>query len=314
MALPAAKQEEIGLFYNPKVAKLRTAYDKAANQQNLILVPIVVATIAIAGIIAFNTGSIGGAIPILIFGTAGSFVAKIQLLTRLNKKFNQRYKTEVIHPSLKMQYPDIEYKPDIGFGQKAIARTKLIDPKANQIASSDYIKYTVGNTIVQFSNVLASQTSRNNDTELFRGAIMAIAFNKYFQGEYLLVDRSYRSIASVLYHALGGAGKAIELESPEFNKVFALYGKSEQQARYILSPALMQKILDLQQHTKAPLSFSFRGQMMYIAIPMKHQLFSMHNSSQYHTQRYIINQLAVFERLLHIVEELDLNTRIWSRE
>jgi len=109
-------------------------------------------------------------------------------------------------------------------------------------------------------------------------------------------------------------GQLIKLEDPEFEKYFVVYGDDQIEARYILSPSLMARIVDFREKTGQKIYLSFVGSMVFVAIPYTRNLFeprifqTMLDFSQ--IQEYFEDlQLAI-----SIVDEMDLNTRIWSKQ
>lgn len=108
-------------------------------------------------------------------------------------------------------------------------------------------------------------------------------------------------------------GQLIKLEDPEFERMFAVYGDDQIEARYILSTSLMERMLNFRKDTGKAIQFSFVGSKIYIAIPYTKKLF----------EPKIFNTLLDFEPVhkyfkdlqlaIGVVEELNLNTRIWSK-
>jgi hypothetical protein len=105
------------------------------------------------------------------------------------------------------------------------------------------------------------------------------------------------------------------LEDPEFEKHFVVYGTDQVEARYILSTALMQRILTLRNKVNKGISLSFIDSHVYIGLPIDRNLFeppalwqSIDNYKQIEEYHYLVSLCMT------IVEVLDLNTRIWTKE
>jgi hypothetical protein len=109
-------------------------------------------------------------------------------------------------------------------------------------------------------------------------------------------------------------GQLIKLEDPQFEKEFVVYGDDQVEARYILSPSLMSRIVDYKQKTGKRIYLSFVGSTIFVAIWIGRNLF----------EPRIFKTLLDFEPIrqyyedlkiaIEIVEDLNLNVRIWSKE
>lgn len=106
-------------------------------------------------------------------------------------------------------------------------------------------------------------------------------------------------------------GKA-ELENKDFEDLYDVYGDDQQEIRYLLTPSLMEKLVDLQLKTKYNINISFVKSKIFIAIPFAEALFEANLFESINKTLKIHYQLL--ELVIGIVEELDLNTRIWTKK
>lgn len=60
---------------------------------------------------------------------------------------------------------------------------------------------------------------------------------------------------------------------PDLKKEFCVYSDDQVEARYILSPSLIERIVDFKQKWDTKVYLSFRDSKVYIAIKMKKNLF-----------------------------------------
>ena len=109
-------------------------------------------------------------------------------------------------------------------------------------------------------------------------------------------------------------GNLVKLENPEFEKKFAVYSTDEQECRYILTPSMMERLLEMTKRIKFKVAVSFRNNQVYIAVFNNLDLFepavfgSLLKEEDY---RIIINMMKL---MTGIIEDLNLNTRIWTKE
>lgn len=104
--------------------------------------------------------------------------------------------------------------------------------------------------------------------------------------------------------------KKIIMDDTKFNRIFEVYSTDATNAMYILSPALMKRILSLKWHLNFPISISFVGSKIYIFIDTGKDNFEPNiDISAIKSDRIIKTELLHF---LGIVKTLNLNTRIWK--
>ena len=104
--------------------------------------------------------------------------------------------------------------------------------------------------------------------------------------------------------------KKIVMDDTKFNRTFEVYSTDAINAMYILSPALMKRILSLKWHLNFPISISFVGSKIYIFIDTGKDNFEPNiDISAIKLDRIIKTELSHF---LSIVKTLNLNTRIWK--
>ncbi len=99
----------------------------------------------------------------------------------------------------------------------------------------------------------------------------------------------------------------------EFEKAFVVSSTDQIEARYILSPSMMRRLLDLRARHDNELHISFIANRIYLALPQHSDLFEPPSLRTPLTIGAVRRIIADLQSVLCIVEELDLNTRIWSK-
>ena len=106
----------------------------------------------------------------------------------------------------------------------------------------------------------------------------------------------------------------IRLENPEFEQAFVVHGGDQVEARYILTPDMQDRLLDLRKWFGKDIRIAFHQSRMHLTIPNSDNWFEpdinrpASDTSQMHT---FLHQMTSIFRL---VEMLDLNTRIWTKQ
>jgi hypothetical protein len=110
------------------------------------------------------------------------------------------------------------------------------------------------------------------------------------------------------------ANELIKLEDPEFERLFAVYGTDQIEARYILSTSLMQRLVELQKKVQRELRVSFVDDNVYIAISSKNKnLFEPRIFRSLVNFQPILEYFETLQMMIGIVEDLNLNRRIWKQ-
>ena len=152
-----------------------------------------------------------------------------------------------------------------------------------------------------------SEERKINIKGIFKGIIFVADFNKEFHG---MTQVTSISQSSFLNEVIGGR---IQMEDAKFNNKFDVYSTDEVEARYILSPNLMERLLALNKKFNTKIQIAFSKSDVIILIDSKHNNFEAKLFSAI-TDSHINKDYQVANDLLSIVDELNLNTRIWTKE
>ncbi|MBN2683643.1 MAG: DUF3137 domain-containing protein [Pontiellaceae bacterium] len=102
------------------------------------------------------------------------------------------------------------------------------------------------------------------------GAVIVADFNKHFHGRTYILPDTAEKMFGRFGQKLQGIGKShgelVKMEDPVFEREFAVYSSDQVEARYILSPALMRRMLELRRKAGDNVYFSFCGGNVNIAI------------------------------------------------
>ena len=107
-------------------------------------------------------------------------------------------------------------------------------------------------------------------------------------------------------------GELVKMDDPEFEKLFVVYSKDQIEARYILSTSLMKRIIDFKKKTKKDIYLSFINNKIFVAISYYKNLFEPRIFSTLINFDLIKEYYEDMVIAIGIVEELNLNTRIWA--
>lgn len=243
-----------------------------------------------------------------------------------SKELSSRFKSEVIQKMVKFVDEGLHYQSAHGISQSEFMQSKIFLTSGDRYMSEDLVSGTLGSTAIRFSEVHAQRREKRRDGDsgsarteyvtIYRGILFIADFNKHFKGRTVVLadvaESTFGSFGTMFQRMNQMRDPLIKLENPEFEKAFAVYGTDPVEAHYILSPALMQRIMAFRSKS-GKIELSFVDSKLFVSIPTSENLFEYRifgNSTNYtHLDKYHDYLLLI----TGIVEELNLNNRIWTK-
>jgi hypothetical protein len=269
------------------------------------------------------------------FGLSGRFPMMVAVLSvpvvtflyrLLISDYVHAFKVNVIQKIIDYIDPNLTYCPEGHVPKWQIVASRIFSKHPDRVRGDDLVQGRVGETNMQFSEVHAQakhETTSSNGTRnrrwstIFRGLFFVADFNKKFQGKTLVLpDTAERVLGNMgsFFQSLNPArGELVKMEDPDFEKHFVVYGDDQIEARYILSTSLMRRILEFRKKTGRRICLSFVSSHVYVAIPYRRRLFEPRVFRSILGFKDIEQYLEDFRVFTGIVEDLNLNTRIWTK-
>ena len=224
--------------------------------------------------------------------------------------YRVRFKHEVAAEVFKIVCPTASYAPLEGIAEAVFDEPGLFNTRGG-FKSDDRVRGRIGQTPFEAADVSRSYSTGGKNSRtvvVFRGLFFHLDFNKTLRGV-TLVDPDAANGTSIGDRS--GLTR-VTLENPAFDAKFAVYASDEVEARYILTPAMMERILALQSRTEKNVHLAFKGNRAYLGVNYGRPLFEPGIAAS--TSVDAIHEMAAHFALADgIVHELDLNTRIWTK-
>lgn len=229
------------------------------------------------------------------------------------KELTAHYKREIVPQFVRRFCEAGRYEPNDGIRIHTFVSSRLFSSAPDRYRTEDLIEGCIGRTKFRFAEVHAQKEqkvhtkngTRTTWTDIFRGFFFVADFNKHFSGQTTMVP-----------HFPGAkwiAGRdRVLLENRELMKAFLVCSTDQTEARYILTPALMERIMGLWRRYPGKLKISFTGSCILVAraCPTNHYEAGLWRS----LRRCIERDLKAVRELTGLVEELNMNTRIWTKQ
>lgn len=316
--------EEFKQFYESELTGTLGELE-AERKRGTSLVTFLILTILICGGLCALPFVLG--LPVAITIVAGVlmivgiviFSIKIH---KIRKAIKLKYKEEVIKEMVHFVDPSLSYNATSFISQGEFSGSKIFIQGIDRYKGDDLVQGTIGKTDVRFSELHAEYYTRDKDGNkqyhtIFKGIFFIADFHKDFVGETMVLpdtaEKLFGKLGTMFQKMNISRPDLVKLENPEFEKAFAVYGTDQVEARYILTPALMERIMDFKKKS-GKIHLSFLHSKVYIAISVNKNLFEppfFKSMLHYGLVEDYFNYLILS---VDIVEDLDLNTRIWSKD
>ena len=260
-------------------------------------------------------------VPVIITAFAGLVAIGI-----VSECYRKEYKEKIIARIAGYADEGLEYSPEGFILMDRFVRSRIFTLSCDKYSGEDHFRGRIGKTDIEFSEVTAKHRSssgagkyRSDEyTIIFKGLFIIADFNKQFKTHTVVLpdtaEKLFGKFGQTLQSAAFGRGELIRLEDPRFEKEFCVYGDDQVEARYILTPSLMERILAYSKKWNTNLYLSFLDSKVYIAISMYKDLFELRPFKPAADYTFIEESLRFLTLITEVVEDLSLNTRIWTKE
>ena len=237
-----------------------------------------------------------------------------------------KFKQTVIGGMIKSVSDQLNYFPQSKIETSEYNEGDLFRQRIDEYNGGDLVDGKLGSTTIKFSELLHKEKRESYDSKgnrhtywvtIFRGVFFIADFNKNFNGRtYVLPDSGFDflGIGKMMDQWFQGRGEAITLENPTFEKYFKVFSNDQVEARYILSTSLMERLVELKERVNNKIYVSFINSKLFIALPINKDLFEPNEFSSGVKADYLREYFYYLQLITGIVEELNLNTRVWTKQ
>ncbi|MCX7992932.1 MAG: DUF3137 domain-containing protein [Fimbriimonadales bacterium] len=252
-------------------------------------------------------------------------------------EWRKSFKWRVMTRLVKYVNPNMEYHPERYVSEREYELSLLFhnSPTPDRYRGEDLIEGVIQKTDIRLSELHTEYRQVSYDSKgrrqehwvtIFRGLFISADFHKHFQGVTLVLPDTEQSwlggfgqwLQSLSAKLGNQPGELVKMEDPEFEKQFKVFSTDQIEARYILTPSLIRRIVDFRNKTRSPIRLSFVASRVFVAVPTAHNHFEPPSLFAPANKLLEPETLAqYFEELrfaLAVVDELNLNTRIWTKQ
>lgn len=323
------KEELVGLYegqLKKNLSELESIRKNIKNRKLLATVLIVLALVVlVAFFVALEISSFAPLffvlfITLLIVGIVLSFKN-----VKITKAYRLRYKNEVVREIVKAIDPEWDYNQSDFISQNEYHKSDLFRQSFDRYKGDDLISGKIEKTDFRCSELHTEYKETTTDghgkrqerwVTIFKGLFFHADFNKNIQGRtYIEPDTAERLLGKFGQKLQASSkGKLVKLENPEFERIFAVFASDQTEARYILTPTIMEALVNIYNKYNRKMYLSFIDSRVYCALSFSKDLFEpkiFSSGTKFEDIEMMYNLFLLNSTIIH---ELNLNTRIWTKE
>lgn len=315
--------EDLREFYNTTLLADLEGLEQKRKKVAQKLIYLIIAIVCVVGICFFlwlrnfNTSIAVIFVPLVLCLIISGFLCKL-----FTRGYVAQFKSLVIQRIVHFIDENLNYAADDCIDKSTFMLSKIFTTKPNRYKGDDLVWGKVGATKIKFSEIHAEHESGSGKNRrrytVFKGLFFIGDFNKDFTTQTMVLPDTAEKLFGYLGQKLQSLnifrGQLIKLDDPEFEKHFVVYGNDQIQARYILSTSLMERIVEFKKKTGRKIYLSFVGSMVFVAVSYTRSLFEPRIFKTLLDFDPIRKYFEDLQLAIGIVDDLNLNTRIWSKQ
>jgi len=244
---------------------------------------------------------------IILFVFILLLIITLFIFQSLGRPLSEYYKKEIIGRMVEALVENGRYSPNQGISETTFNESNLFI-RPDRYDSEDLISGMIDKTSFLFAEIHAEEKQSNGKSThwvtIFKGFFFIADFHKNFTGRTVVSRNSFFKWKS---------GR-VKLENVEFEKRFDVFSTDQLEARYLLTPSMMERIIALDDRLGGDIVLSFYNSNVIIAISSSTNHFESSLWSSIDNTDKLQREYNLISSMISIVEELNLNTRIWSKE
>lgn len=233
-----------------------------------------------------------------------------------------QFKNNIMNKMVKFISPKAECIMHGHIGYEELLASGMFREDRYDITGNDLIIGRHRGVPFQFCDLTIQVTSRiSQENEApdtaFYGQFFVARFNKSFSTPVYLTPRKglagkmrNNDISTYTFHQ----GEKIQLEDPEFMQMFNVYAVDQIEARYLLTPSLMERIKELAKRTKGDYHITFYENKITVANNSGKNNFEIKENKSIVKDDYKVLTDFYSEMCdqFALIDDLKLNVKIWK--
>ena len=225
---------------------------------------------------------VGVIVTILLFGTMyfpvgiviciGALIAMFITSASLGKKYRELYKRTMIDRVAQEYFTNYEYLPDTGFKEEYLSSYGIMS-FGSDYSSEDMLKGVYNGVPFTRADVYIADTTTDSEgnsstTVYFKGQWLEIVPNKSFNTDLQIIQKGFgfTNRKKSIFTRKSERRHELETEDVDFNKRFQCLCQNDAEAFYLLTPALMQSIMNLSEILPYKMMIAYVNNSLHVLV------------------------------------------------
>ncbi|RED46156.1 DUF3137 domain-containing protein [Aestuariispira insulae] len=214
------------------------------------------------------------------------------------------------------RFLELDYTRQCRFSPLARFRELSLIPSYDKSDLEDEISGRIGDIELHLVEARLQDKRTTTDSKgnrktsyhtVFRGLLAEFTFPKRVKARTIITQDSGKIFNK--FKSWGIQGDRVSLEDPEFERIFEVFSSDQVEARYLLTPRFMERLVDLSRHFDRGLQLAFDQDRLYLAGPKRENMFEAGSVfSDLTDTKYVAETLAEIRIILDIIDILNLES------
>ena len=230
------------------------------------------------------------------------------------KKYSQKIKTDIF-PLIFKFFKSLEYSLESKINIKQLQNDSKIIPKHSRCTLEDSIKGEIKGVSLDFCAAHLEEIDRfrkhRSMKTVFKGLFVSFVANKNFSSK-TIIKTDGGSIGNFFDRRSSGY-ENVKLEDPIFEKAFEVYSSDQVEARYLLTTAFMENLLELSKLFSGSIQCSFFNNQIFITLETNKSFFEVSSIKDpvnfLNDANIIFKEIEIFGKIIDTLK-LDSKTGI----
>lgn len=242
-----------------------------------------------------------------------AFVPLLMFSVWAKRSFTKDYKQEIMIPLAARFFPDLQYRPESYVSKNFYDEAGLFRSSLDVYTGNDFFSGRLGEVDFQYSELLCQYTSGSGKKKTTHTAFRGIYFVGDFHRDFYFRTTIQPDAAEKFFGVLGrglqrlgssvGDQKLVDLEDPEFEKMFVVSSSDQVEARFILTPLFMEKLKTFQKEMGDPVSLCFVNGKMHLFVSTGRDYFEPRAFGELINRKDLMEFIETVNLMIGIAEE-----------
>jgi hypothetical protein len=254
----------------------------------------------------------------IIISLVGCAIVTAIFASIFSKDYVREFKHLIIQHIVDYIQDGLKYSPDRCIPQNVYELSEIFQTHVDRYKGDDLVEGLIGTTDFCFSELhteYKTQSGKNTSWHtIFRGLFFITKFKKDFSGKTIILPDAAEKLFGFIGQSMQSwnfsRDQLIKLENPEFEKEFVVYGTNQIESRYILTPKMMEQIVDFKKKYGKQIYISFVGSLAFVAVSYDRDMFEPKLLSTLLDFEPIKQYFEDIQFAISIADELSLNDQI----